>query len=79
MSEDLVLLIRLDASQGFYNMADLMPIVSHLRKHGIKAVIEVPPGAPLEGASVHYIKVPEELLDLAKNTLQDYFLKDSQA
>lgn len=79
MSDKLALLVRLDASHGYYNMGDLMPIVSFLQKRGITAIIEAPPGAPLDGASVHYIKVPEALLEISKKSLQDYFLENSKA
>ena len=79
MDEELALLVRLDASQGFYNMGDLMPLVSYLGKRGVRAIIEAAPGAPLEGAHVHYIKVPAELLEISKGFLQDYFSEDSEA
>ena len=79
MSDNLALLVRLDASQGFYNMGDLMPLVDYLRKRGVHAVIEMAPGAPMEGAHVHYVKVPEELLELAQGFLKDYFSQEPEA
>ena len=67
----LVVAARLTALKGFQNMGDIVPLVFELQNQGINAVGEAAPGAPIDGAPVFYIKVPESQLDGARQLLLD--------
>ena len=69
---NLVMLMRLDSSQGFFEMSDAMRVAGELQKHGVDAVAEAAPAADgVHGVHVFYIKVPEDQLEKAKTIKLD--------
>ncbi|MFK8138156.1 MAG: hypothetical protein AB8E15_07340 [Bdellovibrionales bacterium] len=65
------LLVRLDATQGFNNISDVLDIVNEMAGSGISAIAESAPGSPLEGAHVYYIKVRADQIEKAANLLRE--------
>lgn len=67
MDTDYVFLMRLDAANGFYDMADAIKVANAFQAKGIDAIAELSVGEPGDGMTVFHIKVPADQVDEAKS------------
>ncbi|MEC9282938.1 MAG: hypothetical protein VX642_09510 [Bdellovibrionota bacterium] len=51
---------RFGTENGFYQFSDVQKLAEQLIEAGFTAVVEMAPGAPLEGLNVFYLRVPED-------------------
>ena len=70
-SEELVILARLDATNGFFSFADALSIAGQLQVKGISAHCERAPGALMDSPDAFYLKVPVSQVEGATTCLQE--------
>ncbi|NQZ01611.1 MAG: hypothetical protein HRT45_13190 [Bdellovibrionales bacterium] len=63
----MVVLLRLDSTQGFVDMGDALRVAMMFKEKGIDAVAEPAPAIQAEGIHIFYIKVPEDQLEKARS------------
>ncbi len=56
----LVMLARLNSSDGFSSFADALEIVGKLQEQGINAIAEQSPGALMDSQDSYLLKVPSD-------------------
>ncbi|MCB0366350.1 MAG: hypothetical protein H6624_14670 [Bdellovibrionaceae bacterium] len=69
--DPLVILVRLDSTQGFFSVADVLVIASRLQNKGLSAIVEAAPGALMDTPSAFFIKVPASDMDKARAALPE--------
>ena len=67
-----VLLVRLNANDGYYSFADCLPLVGFLQNQGVDAICEQSPGALMDSQDSYLLKVPADQVSLAKTFLEEH-------
>jgi len=73
--EDIVILKRFDATEGYFSFADVLKVVGELQNRGVEAFAERAPGALMDTPDAYYIKVPVSQREYAMETLVEIVKK----
>ena len=70
-TDQLVILVRLNSSDGFASFADALNVVGQLQSEGVSAIVEQSPGALMDSQDSYLLKVPQSQYDLAQEKLKE--------
>ena len=76
---DYVSIGRFGAENSFYQFSDVQKLAEQLIQAGFNAVVEMAPGAPLEGLNVFYLKVPKDQFLEAKKYFHEKIMDQNSS